>query len=110
MKFPYIILIFMLLITFPSRSLLAQGSDGNYLLIYSIPHAYPDSGWIDSRALYVKENLDNLFFYIEFYGSMPTTSRDWRRQVSILIDSDRDHATGQRYKDCLLYTSPSPRD
>jgi len=99
MKFPYIILIFLLLITFPSQSLLAQGSDGNYLLIYSIPHAYPDSGWIDSRALYVKENLDNLFFYIEFYGSMPTTSRDWRRQVSILIDSDRDPATGQRYKE-----------
>jgi hypothetical protein len=99
MKFPYIFLILLLLITFSNQSLLAQGDNGSYLLIYSIPHAYPDSGWIDSKALYMKEDLDNLFFYIEFYGSMPTTSSDWRRQVSILIDSDRDSATGQRYKE-----------
>jgi len=99
MKFPYIILIILLLVTFSNQSLLAQSDNGNYSLIYSIPHAYPDSGWIDSKALYVKEDLDNLFFYIEFYGSMPTTSSDWRRQVSILIDSDRDPATGQRYKE-----------
>jgi hypothetical protein len=47
----------------------------------------------------MKEVLDNLFFYVEFYGSMPATSSDWRRQVSILIDSDGDPATGQRYKE-----------
>ena len=101
MKFPYIFLflILLLLITFSNQSLLAQGSNGGYSLVYSIPRAYPDSGWIDSKALYMKEDLDNLFFYVEFYGSMPATSSDWRRQVSILIDSDGDPATGQRYKE-----------
>jgi len=94
-----IILVLLLLVTFPSQLLLLQDNDEGYLLIYSIPHAYPDSGWIDSKALYIKEGLDSLSFYVEFYGSMPTTSPDWRRQVSIFIDSDRDLATGQRYRE-----------
>jgi hypothetical protein len=99
MEHHHLILVLLLLAASSSQLLSIQDNDRDYSLIYSIPHAYPDSGWIDSKALYMKEDLDSLFFYVEFYGPMSTTSRDWRRQVSILIDSDKDSATGQHYKE-----------
>ena len=38
------------------------------------------------------------------------TSTVVRKDVAILVSSDGDNREVQQYQDCLLYTSPSPRD
>lgn len=94
------LLVISLLIIFTfTSSYFILGQPEDYILIYRLPRAYSGSEWIDSRALYMREEIDTLYFYVEFYGSMPDTSWDWRRQVAILIDSDRDNRTGDRYEE-----------
>ncbi|MEM2613102.1 MAG: hypothetical protein QXO15_02610 [Nitrososphaerota archaeon] len=61
-----------IIVLFSSLCLVKAQPEG-YSLIYELPRAYPGSEWIDSRALYMKEDVDSLYFYVEFYGSMPTT-------------------------------------
>ncbi|MEM4466338.1 MAG: hypothetical protein QXE61_04375 [Nitrososphaerota archaeon] len=86
-----------IIVLFSSFYLVKVQPEG-YSLIYELPRAYPGSEWIDSRALYMKEDVDSLYFYVEFYGSMPTTLSDWERQVGVIIDSDKDPDTGDNYK------------
>ena len=68
------------------------GQPQGYVLIYSPPRAY-NADWMDVKAVYMKEEGDKLYFYIEYYGAIPS-SEDYERHISIYIDVDRNPQTG----------------
>jgi hypothetical protein len=68
------------------------GQSRGYTLVYSPPRAY-SVDWVDVKALYVKEEERKLYFYIEYYGAMPS-SKDYYREIHIYMDTDRNPQTG----------------
>jgi hypothetical protein len=48
---------------------------------------------MDVKAFYMKEEGNRLYFYVEYYGAIPS-SGDYGRQISIYMDTDRNPQTG----------------
>ncbi len=70
-----------------------HGQPQGYTLIYSPSRAYYVD-WMDVKAIYMKTEGNRLYFYIEYYGAMPS-SRDYERGMEIYMDTDRNPQTGQ---------------
>jgi len=70
-----------------------HGQPQGYVLIYSPPRAYTGADWIDVKAVYVKEEGNRLYFYVEYYGAIPS-SGDYFRWSGIYMDTDRNPQTG----------------
>jgi len=68
------------------------GQPQGYVLIYSPPRAYCVD-WMDVKAVYMKEEGNRLYFYVEYYGAIPS-SRDYRRAIYVRMDTDRNTQTG----------------
>lgn len=73
-----------------------QGQPQGYTLVYSPPRAYFGADWMDVKAVYVKEEGEKLYFYIEYYSAMPIETTYYQRGISIDIDSDRNTQTGDK--------------
>jgi hypothetical protein len=74
---------------------LVHSQPQGYTLVYSPPRAYYVD-WMDVKAVYVKEEGNRLYFYIEYYGAIPS-SRDYKHEIYIYMDTDRNSQTGQAY-------------
>jgi len=59
-----------------------------YELVYSLPRSY-HVDWMDVKAVYIKDERDRLYFYIEYYGAIPNSS-NYSREIIILIDTNGD--------------------
>jgi membrane protease YdiL (CAAX protease family) len=68
------------------------GQPQGYVLIYSPPRGY-QIDWMDVKAFYMKDEGDRLYFYVEYYGAIPS-SRDYTRRIYIYMDTDRNPQTG----------------
>ncbi|MEM3712520.1 MAG: hypothetical protein QXR97_03175 [Thermoproteota archaeon] len=59
----------------------AAGQPQGYILVYSPPRAY-GVDWMEIKAVYVKTEGNRLYFYIEYYGAIPS-SGDYERNIHI---------------------------
>jgi hypothetical protein len=92
-----IALMIILLVASPFQ--LVHGQPRGYTLIYSPPRGYYVD-WMDVKAVYVKEEGDRLYFYVEYYGAIPSFEY-YSRSITINIDTDRNLQTGWAYKELL---------
>jgi hypothetical protein len=67
-----------------------------HTFIYSPPRAYYVD-WMDVKAIYVKEEEEKLYFYIEYYSAIPN-SRDYWCEIDIDLDTDRSNQTGETWR------------
>jgi len=70
------------------------GQPQGYVLVYSPPRAYAGADWMDVKAVYMKEEGDRLYFYVEYYGAIPMDAH-YARGITIYIDADRNAQTGE---------------
>jgi len=70
----------------------AAGQPQGYTLVYSPSRAY-GVDWMEIKAVYVKTEGNRLYFYIEYYGAIPS-SGDYTRNIHIYMDTDRNNQTG----------------
>ncbi|WP_125673027.1 hypothetical protein [Candidatus Methanodesulfokora washburnensis] len=80
-----------LIILLPIQFIYAQPQ--GYTLIYSPARAYYVD-WMNVKAVYMKEDGEKLYFYIEYYGAIPS-SGEYYRGALIYIDADRNPRTGE---------------
>lgn len=80
-----------LIILLPIQFIYAQPQ--GYTLIYSPARAYYVD-WMNVKAVYMKEDGEKLYFYIEYYGAIPS-SGEYERSAYIYIDADRNPRTGE---------------
>jgi len=73
--------------------LLVTGQPQDYTLVYSAPRAYTGADWMDVKAVYMKTAENRLYFYVEYYGAIPS-SGDYYREIYIYMDTDRNPQTG----------------
>jgi len=81
------------LITILLPASFVQGQPQGYTLIYSPPRGYYVD-WMDVKAFYMKEEGNRLYFYVEYYGAIPSSS-DYTRWINIYMDTDRNPHTGK---------------
>jgi len=90
------IIVAIIILTLLAPTLLTVTSQPQgYTLIYSAPRAYAVEGadWMDVKALYMKTENNRLYFYVEYYGAIPS-SGDYYRVIYIYMDTDRSLQTG----------------
>jgi len=82
----------MIILPLASPFLFVHGQPQGYVLIYSPPRGY-QVDWMDVKAVYMKEEGNRLYFYVEYYGAIPS-SGDYERWIDIFMDTDRNPSTG----------------
>jgi hypothetical protein len=72
---------------------LVSGQPRNYVPIYLPPRGYYVD-WMDVKAVYMKDDENWLYFYVEYYGAIPS-SKYYSRDLLIFMDTDMNDQTGE---------------
>ncbi|HYA22112.1 MAG TPA: hypothetical protein VEG31_02955, partial [Thermoproteota archaeon] len=70
-----------------------SGQPQGYTLVLSPPQYFNAAPWMNVRAIYMKTDSDNLYWYIEYAGAIPNLARSYRR-VYLYLDTDNSTLTG----------------
>jgi len=78
--------------------LLVYGQPQGYVPVYFPPRGFY-ADWMDVKAVYMREDEEWLYFYLEYYGVIPVSNYHFR-DLYISMDADMNSQTGVFYDCC----------
>lgn len=75
--------------------LFVLGQPQGYTLVLSTTQYFNAAPWMNVKAIYMKTDSNNLYWYIEYAGAIPNSGGSYR-QVYLYMDTDNSTATGSQ--------------